>query len=113
NDPRTIPSGTEGDLLIAGSTLFDTDPQALFQIVHEWASGRSYAERVTRLENGVSGLPRLDPTTVLDDHVVDQLFASRDLDWMIFTAGQDQLANRELFRVPAVPFFQARRPQKP
>src|SRR5262249_20111505 len=40
------------DLLIAGFTTFDVNEQALFAVLSEWTSARSYAERVANLRSG-------------------------------------------------------------
>src|SRR5262249_22553453 len=105
NDPKAKPTGVGGDLLIAGNTIYDADPVALLRIVAEWSSPRSYAHRVARLQNGVNGLPRLDASTILDDHALDQLYASQDLDWLIYVPGQDLLAKVPLFANTSVPVF--------
>jgi uncharacterized protein (TIGR03118 family) len=77
------------DILIGGSTTFDADPASLLQILNEWASTDSYATRVDKLRNGTGGLPKLDATTVSDDHLRDFLLGGAGLDW--FFAGVEDL----------------------
>jgi Ca2+-binding RTX toxin-like protein len=56
--------GNGNDLLIAGSTLFDDNVNALQAILAEWASQRSYAERVANLRGAGSG-PRANGNVFL------------------------------------------------
>jgi hypothetical protein len=61
--PSTLVGGDGEDLLIAGSTAYDTDPAlANWQaIVALWTDGDPFATRVSNLLSG-SGAPILDPT---------------------------------------------------
>ena len=82
--------GAADDLLIAGTTAFDGDAAALDAIMAEWASARSYAERVANLR-GTGGGPRSNGNfflvaqpsgrTVFDDGVADELTGSAGQDW--------------------------------
>lgn len=79
--------GTDSDLLIAGTTtLNDT---ALQQVLGEWVSSRTYADRVQRLRTGASGLPKLDVTTVADDSDADTLRGALGNDWFFADLTRD------------------------
>jgi Ca2+-binding RTX toxin-like protein len=85
----TLTQGTDSDLLIAGTTAFDANDAAMRAIVNEWQSGRSYAERTTRLASGADGLPLLGLTTVSDDLEANQLFGGTGLDWFFADLTRD------------------------
>jgi hypothetical protein len=60
----TLRGGDDDDILIAGTTVYDSDLTALQAIMAEWArTDEDYATRVANLTSG-SGVPLLDPTTV-------------------------------------------------
>jgi len=80
------------DLLIAGDTVYDTNTVALLQILDEWTSNDSYFTRVKKLRAGTGGLPVLDSTTVLNDHLHDDLIGGAGLDW--FFARVDDTTDR-------------------
>jgi Ca2+-binding RTX toxin-like protein len=73
--------GAGSDLMIAGSTSYDETDEALFAILLEWNSTRSYGERVSNLIDGLgpvlagSGLKLKKGVTVFDDADVDGLEA--------------------------------------
>ncbi len=91
---RDVLLGRGGDdLIIGGSTAHDVSAAALLQILAEWTSGDSYAERIDKLRTGAGGLPILDATTVLDDAVRDILIGEAGLDWF-FAGPADLLAGR-------------------
>jgi Ca2+-binding RTX toxin-like protein len=79
-----------GDLLIGGRTAFDGNDLALSALLAEWASGRSYAERVANLRGKGTG-PRLNGNyfllatgpgaTLFDDGSADVLTGSAGIDW--------------------------------
>ncbi len=84
---------TEGeDLLVAGSTTYDANDLALYAIMAEWTSARTFSTRVANLKNTESG-PRANQnyflvasgpaTTVLDDTSVDALYGDAGSDWML------------------------------
>jgi Ca2+-binding RTX toxin-like protein len=87
---------SEDDLLIAGSTAYDTDPAALAAIAQEWARDAGYDERVANLMSGVGedGSIRLDATTVFDDGEADVLTGGDGQDWFFANLDQDVLADR-------------------
>ncbi len=80
----------DDDILIAGITSFDNNDAALFQILREWTSTRSYTARVANLRG------QANPTfakslqwnvflrnglTVMDDDALDLLSGSEQRDW--------------------------------
>jgi parallel beta-helix repeat protein len=84
------------DLLIGGVLTHESDTQSLRQIVQEWTSGRTYAERTGRLASGADGLPRLDASTVLDDDFSDTLTGGAGTDWFLAVIPEDVLTDRKL-----------------
>jgi len=89
-------AGAGDDLLIAGRTIYDDDPQALRTILHHWASADSYEQRVARLTSGVDGV-RLTDATVLDDGVTDTLTGGSGRDWFLAAVGRngDKITDRQ------------------
>jgi uncharacterized protein (TIGR03118 family) len=83
---------SDDDILIAGQTVYDNNPAALMQILAEWTSTDSYTSRIALLRSGIV-VPKLDPTTVLDDGVHDSLGGGLGLDWF-FAGSNDELRNR-------------------
>jgi Ca2+-binding RTX toxin-like protein len=81
------------DLLIGGVLSHEADTLAMLQVVTEWSSSRTYAQRTARLAAGTDGLPRLDATTVLDDGAADTLTGGAGVDWF-FSMGGDVLTDR-------------------
>jgi uncharacterized protein (TIGR03118 family) len=69
------------DILIGGSTVHDANPVALLQILGEWNSTDSFADRKSKLRNGTGGLPALNASTVIDDHLADLLIGGSGQDW--------------------------------
>src|SRR5262249_15582095 len=77
---RFNPGGS--DLLIAGSTAYDMNPDALVVIWQEWSkSGHSYAERIATLRKGVgrTGIA-LNSDTVFLDAGASKLTGGQELD---------------------------------
>ncbi len=81
----------ESNLVISGYTDYDADKAALFDILEEWSSVNSFADRMNNLETGAGGLPMLladagASSTVHDDLAVDRLFIeiTAGIDWAIF-----------------------------
>jgi hypothetical protein len=70
-----------GAIVIGGSTTHDTDSAALLQILDEWSSSDTLAVRRQKLQTGADGLPPLNDTTVVDDNVLDTLFARHGENW--------------------------------
>jgi Ca2+-binding RTX toxin-like protein len=77
-----LTGGSGDDLLIAGPTVYDGDLAGLTNIMTEWASANTYAQRVTNLTNGVNGT-LLTAATVSDDGVKDTLTGKKGSDWFI------------------------------
>jgi Ca2+-binding RTX toxin-like protein len=81
----TLNGGGGDDILIGGTTAYDADPDALFDVWHDWViwgSLTSYADRVSDLRGGTSGGHRLDATTVfINDGAVNTLTGGSGLDW--------------------------------
>ncbi len=74
------------DILIGGSTIYDSDRSALDQIMEEWNSDDSWSDRVDALQVGFDGLALLAGDQVLDDDAIDDLRGGNGRDW--FFAGQ-------------------------
>jgi predicted outer membrane repeat protein len=83
--------GNSGDdILIAGTTAFDTNQAALAALMAEWTSARSYADRVANLSGTGSG-PRNNGSvfliasgpgaTVFATTAVDQLLGGSGMNW--------------------------------
>ena len=91
----------QDDILIAGSTAFDTNASALGLILAEWTSGRTFAERVANLggaAGGANGGVYLvggsgADATVSDDDAEDVLTGNQGNDW--FIVNSDRRARRK------------------
>lgn len=89
--------GSNGDILIGGSTIYDNGMIQLFAIYQEWISADPFGDRVasisTRVGNTTSGVDnvRLDNTTVIDDGELDELYGAvaRGDDWFLLDLGLD------------------------
>jgi RTX calcium-binding nonapeptide repeat (4 copies) len=97
---RDLPIGGSGadrlvgnrddDILMAGTTAFDGNDQALAAVLAEWTSARDYATRLANLRGEGTGA-RLNgdivltvdcpQATVFDDEDADRLTGSSGLDW--------------------------------
>jgi len=93
-----LQGGTDGDLLLSGSTLFESDPAILQALLAEWASGNSYASRVSHLLGNTGGGENttftLDPATVVNDANVDYLTGNAGQDWFLANSLQDVLTDK-------------------
>jgi hypothetical protein len=97
-----LAGGTGDDLLIGGATSFDLDPTALATIRSEWASGSSYADRVSHLTvpGFLGGTVLTAGVTVTDDGAKDVLTGGKGSDWFVagsldtldLKAGEQKLA---------------------
>ena len=71
----------DDDILIGGHTTHDADDSALLDIMAEWTSANSNADRVNNLRDGSGVAPKnngttyLSATTVLNDNTIDYLYA--------------------------------------
>ncbi len=84
------------DILIAGTTAYDSSPAALGAVMREWTrTDRSYAQRVADLRNGggLNGGVLLSATTVFSDPDPDNLVGGPGLDWFLFDAQRDRIAD--------------------
>ncbi|QDT92764.1 GEVED domain-containing protein [Gimesia algae] len=89
--------GSNGDILIGGSTVYDNGMTQLFAIYKEWISADPFGDRVnsvrTRVQNTAAGVNniRLDSTTVFDDGELDRLYGAvaRGDDWFLLDLGLD------------------------
>lgn len=95
------------DILIAGTTAFDSNDEALLAIMAEWTSDRDYFSRVANLR-GDSSSPDFDDrhndgfflrmdgenATVFDDGDHDFLSGASGLDWFFanLATGEDDIA---------------------
>lgn len=88
----TLLGGAGDDLLTAGATAFDRNRTAILQILAEWTSARSFAERTSNVSGTGTG-PRSNGTTFLNstanDEIVDTVFADDDDDLLSGELGQD------------------------
>jgi hypothetical protein len=85
--PSTLTAGSAGDILIGGTTSYDTNNAALAALLAEWQSADDYTTRFNRLEGlqsgGLNGSYHLIwGTTVKDNKSPDTLVGSTaGLDW--------------------------------
>lgn len=100
--------GGDDDILIGGYTSFDNDPETLDQIMAEWTSTHSYANRTANLNGtgtggGLNGATYLKPgnassKNIFDDGAVDSLTGNGGLDWFFAATkggGADKVFDRE------------------
>jgi hypothetical protein len=73
----TLIGGDDEDILIAGTTNYDTNAAALLDIMNVWTGGnplyQSYADRVNRLTNDASYAWSLDAATVHSNNFLNTL----------------------------------------
>ncbi len=76
-----INGGSGEDLLIGGTTSHQTG--ALRNVMAEWASTRTFAQRQSNLSRVGAGLLTLNPgSTVLDDAITDEIWGGGNPDWL-------------------------------
>jgi Ca2+-binding RTX toxin-like protein len=99
----TLQGGPGEEILIGGTTKYDNQKAALDLIMQEWTSGRSFDDRCTNLQTGITdpGNPKLGTIrlnrkdqsnhkgTVLDDRARDVLLGSLGSDWFFEFASDD------------------------
>jgi parallel beta-helix repeat protein len=93
----TLHGGGGDDLLISGTTDFDTDLSALGSILAEWVrTDQSYSQRIGHLRGMPGGRNQvyLNPATVHDDGTADVLQGGGGLDWFWANLSQDTLLDR-------------------
>jgi fibronectin-binding autotransporter adhesin len=81
------------DILVGGSTAFDSDQASLQQTLNVWNSNSSFNDRVAAIRAGTNGVPKLDATTVTDDGLRDMLIGGRGLDWF-FSMSPDRIVGK-------------------
>jgi Ca2+-binding RTX toxin-like protein len=92
NGSDRLIGGPGDDILIGGWTKYDTDHQALCEILEQWSRcDFSYTKRVKALSCGPYALNNL---TVYDDGLGDQLTGASGSDWF-FVGRQDKLTGAQ------------------
>jgi hypothetical protein len=76
-------AGSAGDILIGGTTNYDSNTTALAYLMAEWDSSDGYATRINKISKGggLNGSYLLNGTTVSDNGCSDYLYAGAGLDW--------------------------------
>jgi Ca2+-binding RTX toxin-like protein len=86
-----ISAGHGGNILVGGATAYDSDYAALEDVLAEWSSTHTFAERTSNIlgagsgpsENGsVFFIPSGTDSTVSDDAVRDVLTTGSKMDWV-------------------------------
>jgi VCBS repeat-containing protein len=90
------------DILVSAMTIYDdrstfaSHEDAWAKLYAEWASGRTFAERVNNLKGctstGLNGSYLLSTAFLVDDHAADSidiLCGSSGSDWLIYKLGED------------------------
>ena len=99
-----IQGGAGDDLLIGGTSIYDTYVESLLLIMAEWNSARDYESRIANLRASsgpvlVGSAIRLKTTgvdkTVLGDTDKDTLKGGDDRDWYFADLGMDDLKDRK------------------
>jgi hypothetical protein len=92
--PGTLNAGDQEDLLIAGSTTYDTEAglASWQQIASYWAGGDDYGTRVANLTTPGSGVPLLDASTVTGNGGGNTLNGTGALG-LIYSDGMDAINN--------------------
>jgi Ca2+-binding RTX toxin-like protein len=93
HEPGQAQLGSDQDILIGDSSVYDNDLAALAQLIDRWAGSGTYAQRVSALLNGV-GVPALNTTKLIFDNAVDRLTGGWDQDWFFRLNNQDTLTDR-------------------
>jgi hypothetical protein len=88
----TLSGVDDDDLLISGTTSFDTNQEALFRIYAEWISTRTFAQRTANIWGNGTGT-RANGETFLNssasDAITDTVFADSDVDTLTGGLNQD------------------------
>jgi len=96
----SIRGGRGEDILIAGTTVFDSNVVALSSLRDEWASSRSYEDRVANLVGAGSGNRSngdnflQNGITIFDDTSRDRVSGGRGRDWFFFDQTLDRARHR-------------------
>jgi Ca2+-binding RTX toxin-like protein len=75
------------DILIAPSTIYDSDSASLNQIMTIWTNGQSFSDRVTALKDGL--LTAGEEVPSLGDDDTDILTGKNGDDWFVYNANED------------------------
>ena len=78
--------GSGQDILIGGTTVYDTDVASLRSLMAEWKrTDQNYQQRINHLigatSGGQNGTVQLKSSKITDDAVVDQIFGGQGTDW--------------------------------
>jgi Ca2+-binding RTX toxin-like protein len=89
----TLVGFADDDILVGGTTSYDNDTAALGQVMAEWKSSHSYADRVANIQNGSGAAARLNGNvfitpdiTAFDDGASDTLSGTSGQDLFIINA---------------------------
>jgi uncharacterized protein (TIGR03118 family) len=91
--PDTLIGGGDQDIVIGGTQSATTTPAGLLQVLGEWNSSDTYANRVAAIRAGTGGVPALDAITVTDDRLADTLTGGSGRDWF-WALGTDLVLDR-------------------
>jgi hypothetical protein len=93
-----ITGGPSGNIVISGSTVYDTQPNPLTAyaaIMSEWTSSDGYKVRVRDIRGGggLNGNVILNPSTVFDDSIADTLTGGTGLNFYFLNEKQDTITD--------------------
>src|SRR5262249_35812476 len=85
----TVNGGSGNDILIGGTTRFDTNYAALDSLLAEWQSTKSYAQRISDLKHGggLNGTNTLAAGTTVQGGGADTLKGKGPSDWFFEFVG--------------------------
>jgi len=83
----TIVGFADDDILVGGSTSYDSNSAALGMVMAEWTSNHSYADRVANITSGSGSVPRLNGSIFITPDVT--AFDDGEVDSLTGTSGQD------------------------
>jgi hypothetical protein len=97
---RRSSSYASDDLLLAGSSIYESDPAILNALMAEWSSGNSYQVRVDHLLGNSGGGANtsfiLSPATVSNDTDVDYLTGNGGQDLFLADSLQDVINDQDI-----------------
>ena len=97
NGADRLLGGPGDDLLIAGTTAYDADADALAALLAVWAGPGSYGDHIAALMNAGATIHLItDGTspTVQDDGAADRLTGAAGKDWFLASVPQDAVTGR-------------------
>ncbi|MDW8221981.1 MAG: cadherin-like domain-containing protein [Gemmatales bacterium] len=94
HEPGQPQVGSDQDILIGDSTVYDDDLSALALLIDRWAGAGTYQQRVNALLNGIGGAPVLNTSRIIFDNTRDTLFGGHDTDWFFNLNNRDALNDR-------------------